>query len=241
MNLYLAGTAPYGQIVSKENIPYVLESFFYFKEWQKNYIKGTKDFLLDSGAFTFMQNAKNVDWNEYINRYAKFIVNNDIENFFELDIDSVVGYKEVLAYRKRLEKLTGRPCIPVWHKTRGIEEFKKMCENYHYVAIGGIVTKEIKRKEYEIFPSLIKEAHCCNCKIHGLGFTGVNLLKKYHFDSVDSTSWTSGGRFGTLYKFKSGELLVFQKPKGKRCIKEKADRHNLREWIKFQKYAERNL
>lgn len=243
MKLFLAGTAIFQELTESKEIPYLLESFYYFKDWQLEYIRTkTKDFLLDSGAFTFMSNAKShVSWDEYIERYADFIKRNNIEKFFELDIDSVVGYDKVLEYRRKLEGLAGRPCIPVWHKTRGIEDFKKMCDEYDYVAIGGIVAKEIRPEHYKIFPALINEAHKKGAKIHGLGFTNINLLPLYHFDSVDSTSWTTGCRYGSLYHFNNGKMTSFPRSQGKRALRHKINEHNLNEWIKFQKYAEVNL
>jgi len=243
MKVFLAGTAPFQELTERKYIPYLLESFYYFKDWQVNYIAmKTKDFLLDSGAFTFMSNAKsNANWDEYIESYANFINRNNIEKFFELDIDSIVGYKKVLEYRHKLESLTGKRCIPVWHKNRGVDDFKRICAEYDYVAIGGIVAKEIRPEHYKVFPALINEAHKNGAKIHGLGFTNINLLPMYHFDSVDSTSWTSGCRFGTLYHFNDGKMTVFSKTKGKRALREKANEHNLDEWIKFQKYAEAKL
>lgn len=41
-----------------ENCDYILESFYYIKDWQLNQIKEKQLFLLDSGAFTFMNNSK---------------------------------------------------------------------------------------------------------------------------------------------------------------------------------------
>lgn len=247
MKIYLADSGKlreaYCEKPTIEYRPYILESFYYADDATERLLPFFGDFLLDSGAFTFMQNSKShVNWNEYIKRYADFIVKNDIEKYFELDIDSVVGYKEVLQHRKRLEKLTGRPCIPVWHKTRGMQEFNKMCEDYNYVAIGGIVAKEIKQDHYKAFPAMIKKAHTLGSKIHGLGFTNLSWLPRCHFDSVDSTAWTTGNRFGFVYKFNGKTMQKIDAPKGKRLAdSRKIALINYIEWIKFQKYAERNL
>ena len=224
---------------------YILQSFYYANEFtEKNVLPVVKDFLLDSGAYTFMQNQKttNIDWDKYIEKYADFINRNKIKKYFELDIDSVVGYKKVKEYRKRLEDLTDKKCIPVWHKSRGKEEFLKMCEEYPYVAIGGIVTKEITREQYPFFTWFINEAHKRKAKIHGLGFTNLEGLKKYHFDSVDSTSWTIGNRFGAIYQFNGETMIKHSKKEGQRLAQSRtAAIHNFTEWVKFQKYAEAKL
>lgn len=223
---------------------FALESFWYVKEWQLPKIKKCKLFLLDSGAFTFMSNSnKQVNWDEYVEQYADFIKRNNIEHFFELDIDSIVGLKEVERLRNKLEKLTNRKCIPVWHKSRGLEYWKMITKKYDYVAIGGIVTKEISSTEYDIFIPLLKIAKENNCKVHGLGFTGTKYLHKYHFYSVDSTAWSSGRRFGTLYKYTNGGFKKI-KIDGKRIKKDKGsevDLFNYKEWMKFQDYADKHL
>ena len=229
--------------IIKEHHPYILESFYYTDDDTERLLPLFGDFLLDSGAFTFMQSSKKaVKWEEYIERYADFISRNNIQKYFELDIDSVVGYDKVLEYRKRLEKLTNKPVIPVWHKSRGIDNFKSMCDQYSYVAIGGIVSKEIKPEQYIAFPQMISEAHKRKAKIHGLGFTSLEWLSKCHFDSVDSTAWTTGNRFGFVYQFNGKTMIKHDVPKGKRLAdSRKVALINYTEWIKFQKYAERNL
>lgn len=237
------GKAEYYDNAIKKHRPYILESFYYADETTEKLIPHFGDFLLDSGAFTFMQSSKNhVEWENYIERYAAFINRNNVDKFFELDIDSVVGYNKVLEYRKKLERLTNRQCIPVWHKSRGLEEYKKMCDEYGYIAIGGIVSKEIKPEQYGVFPKMINEAHRRKAKIHGLGFTSLAWLPKCHFDSVDSTAWTTGNRFGFIYQFTGETMIKHDVPKGKRLAdSRKVAEINYLEWIKFQKYAERNL
>lgn len=107
MKIFLAGTASHEQIVTQHCPLYVLESYYYFKPWQIELIKKSEMFLLDSGAFTFLQNAKaHVDWDRYIENYAEFINQNNVKYFFELDIDAIVGYSKVVDFREKLERLT---------------------------------------------------------------------------------------------------------------------------------------
>jgi hypothetical protein len=244
MKVFLAATSS-REAMGDEllKIPYLLESFYSLQNEKtlKRIIKHNKEnFLLDSGAFTFMSGTGKADFDEYLTKYIDFINKYDIKHFFELDVDSVVGYERVKEYRKRLEKETGKKCIPVWHKSRGKDEFLKMCDEYDYVAIGGIVTKEITKEQYPFFTWFINEAHKRKCKIHGLGFTATKELHKYHFDTVDSTNWLSGGRFGQLHTF-NGRYIESKSYKNKRAVYKAIDSHNLKEWVKFQRYAEKKL
>lgn len=226
----------------------ILESFYSLRKDESflSLLTRCNSYLLDSGAFTFMQGTHKgkLDWDEYIEEYADLINRYDVKLFFELDIDSVVGLPEVERLRKKLEKLTNKQPIPVWHKNRGKDYFLRMCEEYKYVSIGGIVTKEIPRNIYEkAFPWFINTAHQYGCKIHGLGYTNIQGLHKYHFDSVDSTAWLYGNRGGYLYKFKpeSGTIEQIQ-PDGKGRLKPRISAlNNFIEWIKFSKYAEKKL
>ena len=239
LNIFLAGNDGYRKDrfkIRTHNLN-ILESFYYLKsqEWMFPLIKEFKNFLLDSGAFTFMNQSKNhdIDWDAYIEEYADFIN--------KLDIDSIVGIDEVERLRHKLEKLTGKKAIPVWHVSRGHAYWLKMIKEYDYVAIGGIVTKEIRPKQYPIFTQLIKEAHIENCKVHGLGFTNLNGIKKYRFDSVDSTSWLSGNRFGAVYKFNGSTMIKIDKEAGQRVKNKATAINNFVEWVKFSQYAEMYL
>jgi hypothetical protein len=88
--------------------------------------------------------------------------------------------------------------------------------------------------------SLLKIAAQNNCKVHGLGFTNLEGIKKYKFYSVDSTAWLYGNRGGYLYKF-TGETIAKIAPKGMRLKGREAAIHNFSEWLKFSQYAENNL
>lgn len=245
MKVFLAGTYSRERLFRSEmpKPKYILESFYYVKPWQVERMKEWEMFLLDSGAFTFMSGTNGeIDWKSYIDRYCDFIVKNNIKYYFELDIDSIVGYEKVKQIRKYIEDRTGRLSIPVWHKSRGIDDFIETAQAYNYMAIGGIVTKEITRKEWIYFPRLIDIAHKNKCRIHGLGFTATKELHKYHFDSVDSTNWLSASRFGQLQIFKDGQIQQVKTPQGKKTVHyHKMDDFIFSEWIKFQQFADSNL
>lgn len=243
MKIYLAGieslTEQEAQYVKRTKVN-GLASFYNMNTKTEELIPYLDNFLLDSGAFTLFSAGKIVDWDAYITRYANFIKRNNIQRFFELDIDVLVGYEKVLYLRNKLEDLVGRPAIPVWHKFRGRENFLEMCDNYQYVAIGGIVSGEIKRSEYPVFSYLISEAHKRQARIHGLGFTNLTKLPIYHFDSVDSTGWLAGNRFGHITNFNGYTLVNEKVPTGRRLAESgrRVKFHNLQQWIKYAQYAD---
>ena len=152
-------------------------------------------------------------------------------------IQVAVGYDKVKAIRRQLETRTGRQSIPVWHRSRGLEEYKNLCREYSYIAIGGIAIKDIKSSEYRYFYKLLNIAAQQGTKVHGLGFTPPSV-QDYPFYSVDSSSWTTGSRYATIYQFSNGKILSTRKPE-KRLVNYAAlDRHNLKQWLKFQHYLD---
>lgn len=241
MKVFLAGT---GTLKNDPELlkkcDFFLESFYSIKEWQLKYFLSAKDFLLDSGAFTFM-GAKNnsIDWNEYIERYARFINEYDIKHFFELDIEGVVGWDEYLRLNNKLKSLVNKKPIPVFHKNRGKEWFVNELDYVDYIAYGGIALdrKLMKKEEFEIIPWFIDKAHEKGAIIHGLGFTSTSMFDKIRFDTIDSTTWSMGGRMGNLcYMTTHGEMRQYYPSKNNQKPKD-INKFNFEQWCKFQKYA----
>lgn len=180
---------------------YNLMSYFYIKnkkELAELIRDNSKEILIDSGAHSF-QKGKKIDWVEYTRQYAEFIKQFDRPNvigYFEMDVDNIIGYDKVLELREILES-TSSKIIPVWHKNRGIEEFKKMCQEYQnkVIAITGFKNEDIKDEQYLMF---LKYAKKYNCKVHCLGMTRKKILDKVPFDYVDSSSWKQSGIFGRI-------------------------------------------
>ncbi|WP_279006102.1 hypothetical protein [Thomasclavelia cocleata] len=223
---------------------YILETFFNGEKVCKNALNDVnrENFLLDSGAFSYMSGAKctKEDLMKYANSYADFISKNNVKYYFELDVDTIFGIEFVEKIRRDLEMKTGRKCIPVWHKGRGIEYFKWMCDNYSYIAIGGLVF-HVKKSEYPLIKKMVDYARSKNVKVHGLGFTKTNELDKYRFYSVDSASWTKAGALGQQRHDFNGRKIVTRKldNKGKKILLSKLICHNGVEWCKYQRYMDR--
>ncbi len=247
MRIYLASTgqgmskALRAETVQKCRPLYILETFFNGEAACDIALKSVsnENFLLDSGAFSYMNGAKVTleQMDRYVDRYAEYIVSRGIRQFIEIDVDNIFGLKQVERWRKKLETAAGRQCIPVWHKGRGVEYWKQMCRQYRYVAVGGLVF-HVRREEYGLIQKLVEYAYNRGVKVHGLGFTKTRELQKYRFYSVDSASWTVGAALGQQrYIFRDGMMKVRRIHKeGKKVQLDKLIAHNMVEWVKFQKY-----
>lgn len=218
MKVFLSGIESSQDIIkeyidNEKEIDYALFSFFYLKnkKWLiDNMCKFAKEILIDSGAHSF-QKGKKVDWEEYTHEYGRWIQENDNEQilgYFEMDVDNVIGYDEVLKLRKILESYSDK-IIPVWHISRGIDDFKKMCEEYQgkMISITGFKSAEIQDNQYIQF---LKYANKYNCKMHCLGCTRINVLDKVPFYSVDSSTWKQAGNFGEYRKFENRKMKIIK-------------------------------
>lgn len=234
------------------NSRYLLISYYYWRTTDMSVFDKYKykdDVIVDSGAFTFLsqKNSKltKESMRKYAEKYADFIIKNKFKYYVELDLDALFEYEFVLELREYLENRIGYPSIPIWHSSRGRDEFIKMCKDYDFAGIGGIAGGEELSRHKDKYSELNKLAKAHGCKIHGMGFTPTVNLNQYGFYTVDSTSWTAGGRFGAIFKFDRNRLRVLKKPKGKGRLKSKTHlkfitKHNLREWIKYQEYCDRS-
>ena len=184
-----------------------------------------------------MGGVDEIDWEKYAHEYAEWIRQNDnkkIIGYFELDVDVVIGYERVKQLRAILEQVTDK-IIPVWHKNRGIEEFKRMCHETkgNIVAITGFRNEDIKDNQYGMF---VKYAHQCGKKIHCLGMTRTAILSKIPFDYTDSSSWIQAASFGRAYEFDTHSGKMKSHPVPKSISYRQLRKINILETQKMAKY-----
>lgn len=226
---------------SNTQIPFALASFYHIqKSGYKNFkttLEHCDEMLIDSGAHSF-QKGKQVPWEEYTDKYAQFIKEHDCDKilgYFEMDVDNQIGYERVLQLRKKLLAVTDK-IIPVWHKNRGIDEFKKMCHETkgNIVAVTGFKNEDIIDKQYGAF---VKYAWSCGKKIHCLGMTRTKVLNKIPFDYVDSSSWKQKAVYGGMVQWDNKRKKLVDIDVPKRTLKTNdMFYNNLKAYIEFAKY-----
>lgn len=249
MRIYLASTSNGMRAIDREAAivrhkpKYLLEAFIEGETDCKRALDATTNeyFLLDSGAFSYM-NSKAIDlkgMEAYMERYIAFINQHRIQYFFEMDVESIFGMPQVEEWRRKLERETGRQCIPVWHKQRGIDYWRRMCEEYSYISVGGF-NFDIRPQEYDLIKRMVSYAAARGVKVHGLGFTKTSILKQFGFYSVDSTTWLVGAIRGRLlYSYANGKLTMRRiENNGRKADQSLLAVHNMGEWIKYQYYMD---
>lgn len=216
-----------------------LESFYRLPPSRYGDVGSFKRFMLDSGAFTLAISRKgsldDAELRDYVARYAAFVVEHGVRDYFELDIDHVKGTDWVRRTTDWLERETGVPPIPVWHPCRKARGFEEMCERYQYVAIG---TTDIRKQLAKSVRWFTDTAHRYGAKIHGLDYTKLDGLARTGFDSVDSTAWIFSNKSGTTHDFDGRTIRKRKVPEGKRLVMRNNLLHSLVEWAKFSDYME---
>lgn len=228
----------------------ILSSYYYCKSLPEltTIIPEMRDFMLDSGVFSFINSGKKCDYDRYIHEYADYIRENKIKAYVELDVDQLIGVKETRRLRDRLENLVGWRSIPVWHTIRGKESFLQDCKEYPRICLGFFLTEGLPSQLTDKWaPWFIDKAHELDCRIHGLGFTKTRSLPRFHFDSVDSSSWSGGQRYGTHWDFDPNQKIMVQgtKKPGTRMIIGPGYKglmtYNFHQWMLYQNWARQNL
>ena len=222
----------------------VLLSFQYAEEIHGIHPKQFRNFMADSGAFTAMNAGIKID-GKYIDSYIEWVKKFEIQNYIEMDLDEIVGYQETISIRKYIENKVGRQSIPVWHKERGFDEWKKMCMDYPYVAIslsGATSTsKWLAFHKYKPIQPLMNVARKNLCKVHALGCNKWGLMHRFHFYSVDSSCHSLGYRYGVIYQFKDGRIHTVKNTSQYMLNGRKIAEHNVDEMIKGAEYAFKKL
>ena len=235
MKIYLAGTSVSDP---KENYKIrllfrksnKLHSFFHCKEknglewkWFHMNVKNKINLFLDSGAFSAWTQGVNIDIQDYI----AFIKEHQdvIEVYANLDIisrgNSTMDKKqaaEKTLENQRIMEEAGLSPLPVFHVGEVFSYLQYYIDNYDYVALGGMVGKQ-KSTLIPWLDDCFGQFICDKkgnpkVKVHGFGLTSLSLMLRYPWYSVDSTSWVTTSRVGSIYvpRFRNGKWIYDENP-----------------------------
>lgn len=196
-----------------ENTFHAMDHFNYFKEANMN--KPIKIFL-DSGAYSaWTQNIK-IDIKDYIEFIKKY--KDHLEVYAVLD--SIGDPKATFANQMLMER-AGLTPLPCFHYGEDVKWLQKYLDRGHdYIALGGMVpipNKELYQWLDFLFTDLLTNADGIpKVKVHGFGMTSFDLMLRYPWYSVDSTSWIITGRNGGVFvPFMKDGKYIYNKPPNK--------------------------
>lgn len=173
----------------------MLLSYHYFKRKSMDElfaaINGPTWAFIDCGAFSASTQGAHID----IEQYAAWCLAN-AEHFFVVSSLDSIGDPVVTLRNQRIMESLGVDALPVFHIGEDWRYLEAYCEQYAYVALGGMVGYKGDVNNFLARSFAIGERH--STVFHGFGQTRPEQLRLFPFFSVDSSSWGMGHRFGQL-------------------------------------------
>ena len=152
--------------------------------------------MADSGAFSALSLGVPIDIYDYANWIKKWD-----KYFYKYPNLDVIGDPKKTLDNQHLLEAEGLKPMPVFHVNEPWEYLEHYLDKYDYVALGGIVP--YSQRLSILIPWLIKAFKMLpeGKKYHGFGVTGWKVLCSFPWDSVDSSSWAAGYRYGRIPLF----------------------------------------
>jgi hypothetical protein len=182
----------------------ILLSYHYFKTVELDSLlreyfdNDLPSVFIDSGGFSAKTQGVGIDMDgyiEFLTRYKGIIT-------VYANLDEIGDAKLTYERQKRMEDSGLKP-IPVFHTGENFAWLEKyITEGYKYIALGGMVTHSKNKKGLVNWISkCFKIGEEAGIGFHGFGMTSWDLMKAYPWKSVDSSSWCSGFRYGSVPLF----------------------------------------
>lgn len=171
----------------------ILASYHYFKtkhELIKSCLEKNYDVFIDSGAFSAASSNKEID----IKDYCQFIKDTGVVTYAGLDV--IGDAAKTRENNEYMVKEHGLNPIPTFHMGSNIEDLEKIAAGqYSYIALGGLVfSSNVLNHCDAVWHWILKNNP--KLRVHGFGLTNIDLMKRYPWYSVDSSSFKSCKRFG---------------------------------------------
>jgi len=241
VNCYLAGTTvatPYPKIADLFKKSHKLHSFMHAQpggfeeEWFMVNTGHKIDLMLDSGAHSLYtehmiktNHAHGYGWSdtkefwEYVDRYAAFIKEHQDALTCYVNVDVIFNPEQSWKVLKYLEKKYKLSPMPVIHYGTDLKWLQKHIDaGYEYIGLGGL-GQEVTKAAYFAWADRAFDMICAQpsrlplVKVHGFAMTSLELMMRYPWYSVDSTSWVMTGRTGAIYvpRYKNGKWIYDEK------------------------------
>lgn len=197
--------------------------------------EGILSHFLDSGAFSLQSKAMEYSRNhrcgkwdyydsdgfwKYMKDYAAFIKKYQVAIDLYTNMDVIGNPYLTWRNQKYLEKEHQLSPIPVVHYRTDLKWLNKYVRNgYEIIGIGGLVGKTMQISCQEWLDDCFRlvcpgPKYLPTVKLHGFGVSSYNLLIRYPWWSVDSSSWAKIGAFGGIIvpHYRGGRFVFSESP-----------------------------
>lgn len=219
----------------------MLASYHYFKnkkELIKELIQKGYDIFIDSGAFSAENSGKTIEINDYCN----FLKETGAKMYAALDV--IGNAKQTLANTEYMVKEHGLDPLPTFHLGGNTKDLEKLF-NYNYICLGGLVfASGAMRYCDEVWSIILKNRP--DMRVHGFGLTNADLMARYPWTSVDSSSFKGCKRFGRqqilwngfdFKTFSEEEYIDFLVSQGYRREDLEGKENNKKRWFLYDFYS----
>ena len=162
------------------------------------------DVFLDCGAFSAHAQGLHID----VHEYSEFIKRHQVSIDRYAALDVIGNMHETKTNTEIMENEYGLSPMPTFHRGSKWTELKRLCEQYHAFALGGIasehVGQRVLRKWLDGCFAIIQKAW--PKRVHGFGIASQWALERYPFFSTDSTNVIIGGGLGRVMRWNKGKL-----------------------------------
>lgn len=158
------------------------------------------------------------EFKAYMDKYAEFIKSQGEGIDYYATVDVIYSPELSWESQKYLEDKHGLKPVPVIHAHTPLKWVERYIKKGHdYIGIGGL-GQESSFMTYAKWGDRLFEMLCPGpkhlpiIKTHGFAMTGFELMKRYPWYSVDSTSWAKAAGYGWVYiPHKRNGRFIFDK------------------------------
>lgn len=166
------------------------------EDFLKQALVSQKKVFLDSGGFSAFTKGVKIDIYEYIDFIKK--IEDKITAYAVLD---VIGDPVATAKNQGIMEEAGLNPVPVFHAFSDLKYLEDMVSKYDYIALGGLVPLARDKRRLAAWLDRCFSVIKNGARVHGFGMTSFDMMMRYPFYSVDSTSWLGGSMRAEVYKF----------------------------------------
>jgi hypothetical protein len=169
----------------------------------------SQELFIDSGAFTVWSRGVTINLIDYI-EYVKTIQSLGWKFFVcaNLDVLPEAVVRDIESSAKqgwenlKIMQDNGLDPIPVYHYGEPLEWLDRISESgCQWIGFGGLVGMD-RRSLMSWLDGIFRRIEKYpNMKVHGFGITSLDVLKRFPWYSVDSTSWIKSSSYGALLYF----------------------------------------